>query len=117
MKIEITEIGEVALISIGGRIALGQNEVTMRDILRRELENGRTKIVLDLGEVSFMDPSGLGELITAYVTSKRYDATIKLANLTQKLDKLLDVTRLSYVFDVFESAEEAVRSFEERRIA
>jgi anti-sigma B factor antagonist len=117
MTIEVIEIGDVTLVNIGGRVALGQNEVTMRDVLRRELENGRTKIVLDLGEVCFMDSSGLGELVTAYVTAGRFCATIKLANLTKKIAKLIDVTRLSYVFEIHDSTEEAIRSFEERKIA
>lgn len=117
MKLDIERSGGVVVMRPEGRIALGQNETTMREKLRELLENGETRIVLDLGEVTFMDSSGLAELITAHVTAERHNAEVKLASVGKNIAKLLDVTKLSYVFEIFDSSEDAVRSFEERKIA
>jgi len=70
MRIETKEADGVTVVSVGGRIALGQNEETMRESIRVLLEDGRKAIVLDLGDVTFMDSSGLAELITAHVAAK-----------------------------------------------
>lgn len=117
MKLDIERSGGIVVMRPQGRIALGQNETTMREKLRELLEDGETRIVLDLGEVTFMDSSGLAELITAHVTVERYSAEVKLANVGKNIAKLLDITKLSYVFEIFDSPEDAARSFEERKIA
>lgn len=111
MKFEVVEKGDVTLLNIGGRITLGSGDVKMRDKLVEQLDKGRKKIVLDLGEVSFIDSAGLGELVAAYTSARRHGAQVKLANLTKKIDDLLDITRLSSVFETFDSADEAVKSF------
>ena len=111
MKLKVTEREGVTLIMIDGHVALGQNEELMREKIRQQLEAGKTRIVLDLGRVSFMDSEGLSELLRANVTAGRHGAVIKLANLTKKLDKLMDVTKLSLIFERYRSVEEAVRSF------
>jgi anti-sigma B factor antagonist len=111
MKFEVVEKGEVTLLNIGGRITLGAGDVKMRDKLLEQLEKGKKKIVLDLGEVSFIDSAGLGELVAAYTSARRHGAQVKLANLTKKIDDLLDITRLSSVFETFESSDEAIKSF------
>ncbi len=111
MKFEVYEKGDVTLLNIGGRITLGSGDIKMRDKLLEQLDKGKKKIVLDLGEVSFIDSAGLGELVAAYTSARRHGAQVKLANLTKKIDDLLDITRLSSVFETFDSAEEAVKSF------
>jgi anti-sigma B factor antagonist len=111
MKFEVLEKGDVTLLNIGGRITLGSGDVKMRDKLLEQLEKGKKKIVLDLGEVSFIDSAGLGELVAAYTSARRHGAQVKLSNLTKKMDDLLDITRLSSVFETFPSAEEAIKSF------
>ena len=111
MKFEIVEKGDVTLLNIGGRITLGSGDIKMRDKLLEQLDKGKKKIVLDLGEVSFIDSAGLGELVAAYTSARRHGAQVKLANLTKKIDDLLDITRLSSVFETFDSADDAVKSF------
>jgi len=111
MKFEVVEKGEVTLLNVGGRITLGSGDVKMRDKLVEQLEKGKKKIVLDLGEVSFIDSAGLGELVAAYTSARRHGAQVKLANLTKKIDDLLDITRLSSVFETYDSADDAVKSF------
>lgn len=111
MKYEVLEKGNVTVIKLSGRITLGSGDVKLRDKLVEELEKGKKKIVIDLGEVSFMDSAGLGELVAAYTSAKRHGAQVKLSNLTKKIDDLLDITRLSSVFETYNSTEEAVKSF------
>ncbi|HNQ77617.1 MAG TPA: STAS domain-containing protein [Acidobacteriota bacterium] len=111
MKFEVLEKGDVTLMNIGGRITLGSGDIKMRDKLLEQLDKGKKKIVLDLGEVSFIDSAGLGELVAAYTSARRHGAQVKLANLTKKIDDLLDITRLSSVFETFDSADDAVKSF------
>lgn len=111
MKFDVVEKGDVTLMNIGGRITLGSGDIKMRDKLLEQLEQGKKKIVLDLGDVSFIDSAGLGELVAAYTSARRHGAQVKLANLTKKIDDLLDITRLSSVFETFDSADDAVKSF------
>ncbi|MFB3851623.1 MAG: STAS domain-containing protein [Acidobacteriota bacterium] len=111
MKFDVLEKGDVTVIQLSGRITLGSGDVKLRDKLVEELEKGKKKIVLDLGEVSFMDSAGLGELVAAYTSAKRHGAQVKLSNLTKKIDDLLDITRLSSVFETYTSTDEAVKSF------
>lgn len=111
MKFEVYEKDDVTVVKLIGRITLGEGDIKLREKLLEELNKNKKKIVLDLGEVPFMDSAGLGELVAAYTSAKRCGATVKLANLTKKIDDLLDITRLSSVFETYESVEEAIKSF------
>lgn len=111
MKFNVKEKGDVTVIELSGRITLGSGDVKLREKLVEELNKGKKKIVLDLGEVSFMDSAGLGELVAAYTSAKRHGAQVKLSNLTKKIDDLLDITRLSSVFDTYNSTDDAINSF------
>ena len=111
MKFDVFEKGDVTVLNVSGRITLGSGDIKMRDKLIEQLEKGKKKIVLDLGEVSFIDSAGLGELVAAYTSARRHGAQVKLANLTKKIDDLLDITRLSSVFESYQSADDAVKSF------
>lgn len=111
MKFEVYENDDVTVVKLIGRITLGEGDIKLREKLLEELNKNKKKIVLDLGEVPFMDSAGLGELVAAYTSAKRCGAIVKLANLTKKIDDLLDITRLSSVFETYESVEEAIKSF------
>lgn len=79
--------------------------------LRDELEGGVTKILLNLGDVSYIDSSGIGELVSAFTTTKNRGGELKLVNLTKKMHDLLQITKLYTVFDVYEDESEAIASF------
>lgn len=111
MELNIKEKGDVTVIELSGRITLGSGDIKLRDKLVEELNKGKKKIVLDLGKVSFMDSAGLGELVAAYTSAKRHGAQVKLSNLTRKIDDLLDITRLSSIFDTYNSTDDAINSF------
>jgi len=111
MGSKVFDEGEVKVVALSGSITLGSGDVTMRNLIKDLVEQGHQKIIVDLGEVSFMDSTGLGELVSAYTSARGKNATLKLANLTKKIDDLMEITQLSSVFDSFESLEEAVQSF------
>lgn len=111
MTNRIYEKDGVTVLELKGTITLGGGDVTMRDRIKELLAQDRKKIVIDLGEVSFMDSTGLGELVAAYTTARHQQATLKLANLTKKIKDLLSITQLAAVFETYESLDEALASF------
>jgi anti-sigma B factor antagonist len=111
MNDRIYEKDGVTVLELKGTITLGGGDVTMRDRIKELLGQDRKKIVIDLGEVSFMDSTGLGELVAAYTTARHQQATLKLANLTKKIKDLLSITQLAAVFETYESLDEAIASF------
>ncbi len=111
MKVDVVEKKGVTVLGLGGKITLGSGDVKLKEKLVAELSKGKKKIVVDLGEVSYIDSAGLGELVAAYTSAKKQGATVKLANLTKKVNDLLDITRLSTVFETYNSVDEAIKSF------
>lgn len=101
----------VLIIDVIGRITLGSGNQEMRDKVNAALDAGKTKIVLNLAELSYLDSSGVGTLVGCFTSSQNRGATLKLANLTNKIRDLLAITKLLTVFDVHESEESAVNSF------
>jgi anti-sigma B factor antagonist len=101
----------ITVLDLSGRITLGEGSVTIRDAVRDELEGGVTKILLNLGDVSYIDSSGIGELVSAFTTTKNRGGELKVVNLTKKMHDLLQITKLYTVFDVYENESEAIASF------
>ena len=101
----------ITILDLSGRITLGEGSVTIRDAVRDELEGGVTKILLNLGDISYIDSSGIGELVSAFTTTKNRGGELKLVNLTKKMHDLLQITKLYTVFDVYEDESEAIASF------
>lgn len=113
MAISVREhdLSNVAVLDLSGRIDIGEGSVALRDAVRKLLDEGQKKILLNLAGVRSIDSSGLGELITAYVTAKNRGATLKLLNLTKRVDGLMQITKLSTVFDVYDDEQGAIESF------
>jgi anti-sigma B factor antagonist len=103
MKLDERVAGDVTVITVTGEITLSAGgDVQLKDKIQSLLQQGRKKILLDLGSVSYVDSAGLGQLVQASVTATKNGGTLKLLNLTKKLNDLLVVTKLSTVFDVVE---------------
>ncbi|PYV27049.1 MAG: anti-sigma factor antagonist [Acidobacteria bacterium] len=100
------------LLVLSGQVKIGEESNRLRDKLRELLGKGKTCLVLDLGDVDYIDSSGLGTLVSTFSTATRYGGTIKLANLTKRFREQLSITKLVTVFDVYDSAEEAAKSFQ-----
>ncbi|BBB32220.1 anti-sigma B factor antagonist [Thermotomaculum hydrothermale] len=112
MKIKTREVGDVTVVEINGKITIGEGDVALRNTIKELLEKGRKKIVIDMKNVSYMDSSGVGELASAYTTTKKQGGELKLANLNTKVHDLLQLTTLISIFEVFDSTAEACASFE-----
>lgn len=111
MKAELVEIGDVTVVRAKGKITIGEGDVKMRETIEGLLAKSKTKILLDLGQVSFMDSSGVGELVGCYTTVMNRGGKLKLLNLTKKIHDLLQVTQLHTVFDCYSTEDEALQSF------
>lgn len=111
MQLNFKEVGDVTITEVSGRITLGEGDVKLRDAVHELLDKKKDKIILDLGKVSYIDSAGIGELISAYTTAKRQGASLKLLNLTKKIQDILQITQLLTIFEVYKSEEEAVKSF------
>jgi anti-sigma B factor antagonist len=112
LKMETTtrHIGDVAVVDISGRITLGEGNVMLREIVRSLIDNGTKKIVLNLGEVQYVDSSGVGELVKAHTTVRNQSGKLRLVNLNKRLHDLLQMTRLAAVFDIEPDEASAIRS-------
>lgn len=111
MKQLIRDTGGVRIISLSGKITIGSGDVMLRELINQSLESGHDKILLELGGVSAIDSSGIGEMVASYTSAKNRGAQLKLVNLSNKINDILQVTQLITVFDVFDTEEEAVQSF------
>ena len=110
MKVSSRQIDGVVIVDLSGRITLGEGSVVLRDTVRELLGKGQKKIVLNLAEVTYIDSSGIGELVSAYTSVRNQAGDLKLLNLTKKVHDLLQITKLYTVFDVKDSEAAAVAS-------
>jgi anti-sigma B factor antagonist len=111
VKLTPRKVGDVTVIDAVGRITLGEASSTFRDTIRELVSKGEKKLLLNLAEVSYIDSSGIGELVSAYTTVTNQGGQLKLLNLTKRIQDLLQITKLYTVFEVFDNEAEAVRSF------
>ena len=111
MQTGMRQVGDVTLLDISGRITLGEGNVILRDIVRDLADKGDMKIVLNLAEVNYIDSSGLGELVKTHTTISNKGGELKLTNLNKRVSDLLQMTRLSAVFDIQKDEASAIKSF------
>ena len=111
VKLNTRQVGDVSVIDVSGRITLGEGSSTLRDALRGLVAQGQKKILLNLGEVTYIDSSGIGELVSAFTSVTNGGGELKLLNLTKRVKDLLQITKLYTVFDVHETETSAIRSF------
>lgn len=105
------EVGLVTIVDLSGRISLGEGSALLRKTIRDLLEGGQTKILLNLGDVNYIDSSGIGELVSGFTAVRSREGELKLLNLTKKVHDLLQITKLFTVFDVFTDEGTAVNSY------
>ena len=112
MQIDEQVKEDVTIVKVTGDITLNKGgDVILKDKINSLLQQGRKKLLLDLGGVAYVDSAGLGQLVQVKVTAERSSADLKLLNITKRLKDLLVVTRLSTVFDSYESESEGLASF------
>ena len=111
MKIDKRSRGDVTILEVEGKITIGKGDVALRDAVHQALSDGAKKIVMNLGSVSTVDSSGVGELVSAFTTVTNRGGKLKLLNLPPKVNDILQITQLITVFEVFDNEDEAVGSF------
>ena len=111
LNIQHRQSGDVTIIDLSGKITIGEGSVQLRETVRKALDEGKKKIILNLGDVSYVDSSGIGELVSSYTTTSNNGGHLKLLNLTKKIQDLLMITKLLTVFETFDSEAAAVESF------
>ena len=111
MKIEERTVGPVVVLDMAGRLVAGESQGQLKDKINSLTMQGRHQVLLNLAEVSYIDSTGLGELVASYSTVTRNKGQIKLLNLTTKVQDLLTIFRLSTVFETYDIEADALRSF------
>ena len=101
----------VAILDLSGRITLGEGSVVLREQIRDLLAKGSKKILLNLADVTYIDSSGIGELVSAFTAVKNQGGELKLLNLTKKVHDLLQITKLYTVFDIKDDEAAALAAF------
>ncbi|HEY1218343.1 MAG: STAS domain-containing protein [Bryobacteraceae bacterium] len=111
VKLSTRQVGDVSVVDVAGRITLGEGSSALRETLRDMVSKGQKKILLNLGDVSYIDSSGIGELVSGFTTVTNSGGQLKLLNLNKRVKDLLQITKLYTVFDVHEDEAGAIRSF------
>lgn len=111
MRVNVRQREGVTILDLKGKITIGVGDVALRDAIHEALDAGAKKILVNLEDVSTIDSSGVGELVSSYTTATNRGGKLKLLNLPPKVADILQITQLITVFDVFEEEDEAVRSF------
>jgi anti-sigma B factor antagonist len=111
MKATNRQVDGVAVVDMSGRITLGEGSVVLRDTIRDLVGKGQKKILLNLGDVTYIDSSGIGELVSAFTAVRREGGELKLLNLTNKVHDLLQITKLYTDFDIKDDEAAAIKAF------
>ena len=111
MKSNARDVGDIRVLELGGKITIGSGDVKIRELISQALEDGKQNILFDLGGVTAIDSSGIGEMVACYTTVTKRGGQLKLMHLSPKINDILQVTQLITVFDVFDDEREAVGSF------
>lgn len=111
VKLTTRQVGDVTVVDAVGRITLGDGASAFRDEIRSLVGSGNKKLLLNLAEVSYIDSSGIGEMVSGFTTVSNQGGTVKLLSLNKRVKDLLQITKLYTVFEVFDDEAHAVRSF------
>ncbi|MGQ0732755.1 MAG: STAS domain-containing protein [Acidobacteriota bacterium] len=111
MQISERKVGDVTVVDIAGRIVSGESAGRLKEKVTSLVFQGEKKIVVNLGEVNYMDSSGLGELVACHGTASKSGGSVRLAGAGKKIQDLLVMTKLLTVFDAYDTESEAIRSF------
>lgn len=111
VKLTTRQVGDVTVIDAAGRITLGEGASSFRDTVRELSSKGDKKILLNLSDVSYIDSSGIGEMVSGFTTVTNHGGQLKLLGLSKRVKDLLQITKLYTVFEVFDDEAAAVRSF------
>ena len=116
LNVKTRKVDNITVVDMSGRLTIGEPVLLLRETLRVQVNDGNRQFVLNLGDVSYIDSSGLGELVSAYTTVRNKQGDVKLLNLTAKAKDLLQMTKLLTVFDVYDDEAKAIAALKARRV-
>jgi len=111
MQIEQRAVGSVMILDLKGKITLGEGDEALKDKINSLILQGHKKMLLNFGDVPYIDSAGLGEIVRTYTTVSRQGGQLKLVHLTKRITDLLMITKLLTVFETFDSEPEALKSY------
>ncbi|MGD9142164.1 MAG: STAS domain-containing protein [bacterium] len=111
MKLSVRKTDTVAILDVSGKLMGGPDADVFKETIRNLLDEGFKNVVVNMSQVPFINSTGLGILISAYTTLRKEDGVLKLANVTERIDSLLMITKLGTIFETYSSEEKAVESF------
>ena len=111
MKSNTRDLGDIRIIELGGKITIGAGDVKIREVVSEGLDDEKQNILFDLGGVTAIDSSGIGEMVACYTTVTKRGGQLKLMHLSPKINDILQVTQLITVFEVFDDEREALGSY------
>ena len=111
MEIAERSSGDVKILDLHGKLTIGDGDELLKDKINSLVQQGHTRIVLNLGDVPYVDSAGLGQMVSSYRTVTRSGGSLRLLNLTARIREVLTITKLLTVFDTYESESEALASF------
>lgn len=117
MMTSTRQVGDVTVVDITGRISLGEESAALRELIMNLLSEGHQKILMNLAGVNYIDSSGLGALVSGFTSVRKAGGELKLVNLTDKVDNLMEVTKLYTVFDIATDEAAGVKSFDHKAAA
>ena len=110
MLLRPRRLDDVVILDLSGRITIGEGTLILRDTIKKLLEAGDRKFLLNLSDCDYIDSSGLGELVTSFTTVRNANGELKLLNLTRRVQDLLQITKLLTVFESYNDETEAMKS-------
>jgi len=111
VTLKTRQSGDVTVVEVAGQLLLGEGSSALREALRGLVAKGQTKLLLDLGGLTYLDSSGIGELVGGFATVRNHGGQVKLLHLTKRIQDILQITKLVTVFDVFDDEQRAIESF------
>ena len=112
MTTHTRQVAGITIVDISGRIVLGEESATLRNLVCDLLSQGHGKILFNLADVNYIDSSGLGHLVSAFTSVRKQGGALKLLNLTNKVHDVMQITKLYTVFDIMDDEAAAVKSFD-----
>jgi len=111
MKLVTRQVGDVTVVDASGRITLGEGSSAFREQIKELVASGHKKVLINMGEISYIDSSGIGELVSGFTTVTNAGGMLKLLNLGKRVQDLLQITKLYTVFETFDDEAAAIRSY------
>ena len=111
MKLDLNEKNGVSILVLSGRLTMGTDEL-LREAIDELLGSHRSAVLLDLTDLTFMDSTGIGELVSSYRTVKKFGGSLKILKPGKRIKDSLELSKLLPIFEIFEDADEAIDSFD-----